>query len=189
MEIDGTPYFLNTDFRAGIAYTLAAMRKQPIDRQWLLDLFFPVEQPPAERWPQALEAINCFCARGRAAEADAESVEKEASAAVPPAYDFLTDADAMTAEFERQYHLDLTSATLHWWRFLALLEGLIGHSFSDRCRFRTADLTRIKDKTTRSIWRSMQERYRLGTNGAPIVRPQTLEELNDMLLRQARGEE
>lgn len=106
----------------------------------------------------------------------------------PAPYSFLTDSAALQAEFQRVYRIDLFSTELHWWRFMALLRGLISHSFSERVKYRVAELDKIKDETTRRHWRQMKQLYALDPQGRPRKQPKTVEEYNEMLLAQARGE-
>lgn len=180
MEIGGETYRINTDFRAGIAYWSALIAEEPIRRDVLLGLFFPDGAPSDP--DAAVAAISEFLRCGDPAPAAKEEGRD------PPPYSFLADGAALTAEFQRVYGVDLTSAELHWWRFSALLRGLIGHSFSERVKYRVCDLDKIKNKEVRRQWSRMKELYALGEDGMPIRRPQTLEEYNEMLLAQARGE-
>ena len=181
MEISGESYRINTDFRAGIAYWSALIAEEPIRRDALLGLFFPDGAPPDP--DAAVAAISDFLRCG-----DPAPTAKEDENGKPPPYSFLTDGVALTAEFQRVYGIDLTSAELHWWRFSALLRGLLSHSFSERVKFRLCDLNQIKNKETRSQYSRLKELYALGIDGKPIRRPKTLEEYNEMLLAQARGE-
>lgn len=179
MEIDGEAYRINTDFRAGIAFSIAAQSGEPIQLSRLLQLYFP-ECVPADT-SAAQDAIYHFFAGH-------EITPKENESPKPPPYAFAVDAEAITAEFQQVYQIDLTTVQLHWWRFLALLRGLITHSFSERVKFRTANPNEIKDKHTRAQWQQLKRTYALNPNGSPVQEPQTLEELNEFLLAQARGE-
>lgn len=181
MEISGETYRINTDFRAGIAYWSALIAEEPIRRDTLLGLFFPDGAPPDP--DAAVAAISDFLRCG-----DPAPTAKEEKSREPPPYSFLTDGVALTADFQRIYGIDLTSAELHWWRFSALLRGLLNHSFAERVKFRVCDPSQIKNKETRSQYNRMKEIYALGMDGRPVRRPQTLEEYNEMLLAQARGE-
>lgn len=181
MEVSGDLCRINTDFRAGIAYTQAAMAGRPISQAALLALYFP-DGAPEDR-EAAVQAVNDFFSTGQKATRGEE--EKR-----PPLISYSVDAEAISAEFQRVYQIDLSTAELHWWRFLALLQGLISHSFSERVRYRAANPNDIKDKTTRSQWQRLKRAYALDEYGRSAYEqePQTLEELNAMLLAQARGE-
>lgn len=152
----------------------------PIDLSELLRLYFPQRQPADISAAQA--AIVEFYLRG----AKPSAAEKERDR--PVFYSFLADAEALIAEFQRVYGLDLTRVKMHWWRFSALLDGLISHSFSERVKYRTADPSGIKNKDVRAQWTSLKEKYALDGQGQPVRYPQTAEELEEMLLAQARGE-
>lgn len=146
----------------------------------LLNIWFPQEKPAD--LSAAQEAVNAFYRCG--AEDGKESVTGQ-----PPAYAFTTDAEAIIAAFQREYGIDLTTESLHWWRFSALLHGLLSHSFSERVQYRNCDPSEIKNKDMRSRYRKFKEQYALDAHGEQRRQPQTLEEYNAMLLRQARGEQ
>lgn len=181
VELEGETYRINTDFRAGIAYYTALTSGEPVRADSLLRLFFPEQRPPQEA---ALAAISDFL---RCGEEAAEEQSEDTAVSVMP-YSYVTDADALVAEFQRVYGIDLTTADMHWWRFRALLRGLLAHSFSERVKYRTCDPQIIKDKETRRQWVRLKETYALGPDGLPVRRPKTVEEYNEMLLAQARGE-
>lgn len=185
MELDGKAYRINTDFRAGLAYSSALLRGDPIHVDTVLRLFFPEDRP--EDHQAALAAISDFLRCG-AVRSTKKTDDGAGADHAPPPYSFLTDAAAIQAEFQRVYGINLCSAQMHWWRFWGLLQGLITHSFSERVKFRLADLGQIRDQNTRRHWREMQQIYALDEHGDPVRRPQTLEEYNEMLLAQARGE-
>ena len=180
MEIGGEDYRINTDFRAGAAYSMAAMAGEPIPQEALLALYFPEGIPPDRA--AAVEAVNLFFACGE------EPKERTDAPRKPPPYAYGVDMDAITTSFQEVYRIDLTTAELHWWRFTALLRGLISHSFPERVRYRAADPNEIKDKNLKSQYRRLHRLYALDENGRSDRGPQTLEELNAMLLAQARGE-
>ena len=180
-EISGEICRINTDFRAGIAYAQAAMAGKQISQAALLALFFP-DGAPGDR-DAAVRAVNDFFSAGQ--QASRGEGEKRA-----PLISYSVDAEVISAEFQRVYQIDLSTAELHWWRFLALLRGLISHSFSERVRYRAANPNDIKDKNMRSQWQRLKRAYALDEHGQSAYEqePQTLEELNAMLLAQARGE-
>ena len=184
MEIDGHDYRINTDFRAWVAYSSALLEERPVQLKQLLRLAFPEEQPQNET--AALEAVHAFLRCGE--EAKEKKEEDKGEGRRPSPYSFQADAGAILAEFQQVYGIDLSTAEMHWWRFSALLRGLIGHSFSERVKYRVADLDKIKDSEVRRHWRAMKDAYALDDHGQPARKPQTLEEYNEMLLAQARGE-
>ena len=100
-------------------------------------LWFP--GPCPENTAGAVEAVNRFYRRRD--EPAEESLQKQ-----PRAFDFQQDAEAIYAAFWEVYGLDLSTAELHWWQFMALLEGLYSYGFADRVGFRVADLSGLDAK-------------------------------------------
>lgn len=145
----------------------------------VLDIWFPQKQP--RDFSAAREIIDEFYRCGKNA---AEEDKTEHS----PAYSFVEDSEAIIAAFQKEYGIDLTTAKMHWWRFSALLNGLLSHSFSERVQYRVCKPEEIKSKDIRARYRKMKEEYALDRHGRKIIRPKTLEEYEQMLLRQARGE-
>ena len=118
-----------------------------------------------------------------------ESPEAGAGTAQEPAYSFSEDADVIAAAFQRVYGIDLSAARIHWWRFCALLNGLLIHTFEDRVRYRLVDPEEIKNGRERSVHRKYKRVYALDRRGRHKQEPTTLEEYNAQLLRMARREE
>ncbi len=144
----------------------------------LLQLYFPCTAPDNLDAAQAIVGDFYRCGE-KAARKDTKK---------SPAYAFHTDAAAIIAEFQREYGIDLLNQRMHWWRFHALLTGLLAHSFSERVRYRVADPESIKSSELKKEYRKYKEMYALSENGDPVERPETLEAYDDWLLRIARGE-
>lgn len=176
--VDGRIYPIRTDYRAGIAYSMAALDGS-LTPQRLLDIWFP-RQVPAD-FAAAQEAVNAFYRR-----AEDKSGSREDG---PVPYSYLADAGAIFAAFQRVYGIDLSTVSMHWWRFSALLEGLLTHSFEDRVQYRITEPGKIKDKARREHFRQMRRLYQLDEHGRPAAKqePMTLEEYNNWMLQQALG--
>ena len=71
----------------------------------------------------------------------------------PAAYDFSQDRDAILSGFQEKYGIDLTDSAqkIHWWRFMALLEGLIAPSLSQKAYIRTAKLEGMEPSQRQQI--------------------------------------
>lgn len=78
------------------------------------------------------------------------------------AFDYGCDAPYILAAFQQAYGIDLTSESIHWWRFRALLEGLLGEEclFARIVRWRTADLAELTD-AERQHYEQMRQRFAL----------------------------
>ena len=68
-----------------------------------------------------------------------------------------------------------TVAFLHWWEFLALLEGLPeSTAMAQVMQWRTMDLAQIKDKGLKAHYAGLKKRYALAD---PAARERSVEEI------------
>ena len=134
--LSGNIYPIFTDFRTGIAYQLRAAAGD-LTPEAFLGLWFP--GPCPENTAEAVEAVNRFYRR--------RDEPPKAEDPGPRAFDFRQDAEAIYAAFWKEYGIDLGGAEMHWWQFMALLEGLYTYGFSDRVGFRVADLSGLDAKS------------------------------------------
>ncbi len=141
----------------------------------LLNLWFPGEKP--DNSEQALEGVLRFYLRR-------ESLpEQEISG--PAAYDFAQDRDAILAGFQEKYGIDLTDASqeIHWWRFMALLEGLIAPSLSQKAYIRTVKLEGMEPSQRQQI---LSLRRQFAVSAPRETLQQHLSHLDEII---ARGKE
>ena len=67
-----------------------------------------------------------------------------------PLYDFKFDAPYIISGFLRDYGIDITKVSMHWWKFRLLLEGLSSDTeFKQRVMYRNTDTGQIKDTAER----------------------------------------
>ena len=93
------------------------------------------------------------------------------------------------AAFQRIYGIDLTREKPHWFRFRALLRGVIGEDcmFSRIIDWRTADLSDM-DPEKRRIYEEQRERFALPAElRGGAARAQTVEEHNASFIARFRG--
>lgn len=90
----------------------------------------------------AFEAALGFLRREQAGVPPKPQTPRERRLARMRLFDFDWDAPKIAADFEREYGIDLTSegTRMHWWRFMALFNGL-----SDQSRTIVAISTRAAD--------------------------------------------
>ncbi|MBE7012201.1 MAG: hypothetical protein E7415_05960 [Ruminococcaceae bacterium] len=80
-----------------------------------------------------------------------------------PSFSFIYDGGLIYAAFLSQYGIDLSSAQLHWWRFLALFYSLDNCRFTDIVSIRNADLSSVKDPDYKRFLRKQKRIYRIPT--------------------------
>lgn len=114
VEIEGIEYAINTDFRACLRAILACEDPEltPEEKQALtLENLYP-DQP--HNLGKALEQAIKFLNGGE--------IQDESDG--PRLYSFSKDARFIFAAFRQTHGIDLESAELHWWKFLALFMDL-----------------------------------------------------------------
>lgn len=161
--IDGGVYPIDTDFRTAITYQALAAQGT-LTAECFYRLWFPAERP--EALEEAMEAVGQFYSLGQRTKP--ETVERKA---IP--YDFHADASVIFAAFQRHYGIDLNQASLHWWQFRVLLEGLVTHSFRQRVAYRMGELQGLSAGERAEVLK-FRQLYRIGSEP---------ESLTDHLLR------
>ena len=153
LKIHGKCYPISTDFRTGLRFWNLCRRGQ-LTGSAALTLWFPGELPGDGE--AAMEGIRRFYLR-----------RDEPMEALPSAgeavYDFLGDQDAITAGFQEKYGMDLQDPhlTLHWWRFMALLEGLMLPGLRRRAEIRTMDPGKLPPEQREEFFR-LRRVYAIG---------------------------
>ena len=158
VRVSGREYPIRTDFRRWILITelLGDSRLPPMRKLELMAKIAGLTDLPDDRAALA-EALLHFASCGDPIPEDAGSSLNQ-----PPVFDFSADGDAIFAAFFQIYHMDLTAAPLHWWKFLALLRALPPDTeFMSRVALRTMDLSRIEDDSLRKSLRRARARVRI----------------------------
>ena len=134
-----------TDFRASIAFEIMVDNGEE-DIYKLLKPYYPNGLPEQEI--EAVEAALWLYLCGNVERKDAHKPTKSTK----PAYSFEMDAPIIYADFLRYYNIDLTTASLHWWKFRELLAGLPTDSaFKERIYYRTCELKGLPKKEQQRI--------------------------------------
>ena len=144
--VHGRCYPIETDFRRGLLLWGDA-RDGALTLERMAALYFPEAVP--EDLEAAAEGVRRFFLRRD------QPVGKETEDSGPIPYDFRQDADRIAAGFQEKYGLDLTDPGLflHWWRFMALLEGLLGPDLGTLADIRTRDLTGMDPDSRKELLR------------------------------------
>lgn len=171
VEIGGVAFPINTDFRAGIRFSAAAQDKDLTAGEITeigLFLFFGEDYMPL-LWAfreQAIDAMLFYysCGKGNPASAGNEHGERHIRA-----YDFNQDAEYILAEFLLSAGIDLETAPLHWWKFIALFERLCTNTqYAKIIEYRMAD-TRDMSKETAKVYKRMKQVYALEGGRARVI--------------------
>ncbi|MGX8711627.1 MAG: Gp15 family bacteriophage protein [bacterium] len=126
VEIDGQEYELNTDYHVGLRIMtafedpdLTGFEKQAV----MLQLLYPIIPPDTRRASElAVKFLNC----------GQESKQGDDEADATRYYSWSQDARYIMAAIEQTYHIDLSTANLHWWRFSYMFLDLHEDCFFSR---------------------------------------------------------
>ena len=185
-----------SDFRPMVwlvnAYLRGSVNADPVGfAQRALWRFYKDPRPflqDAERLFEAYRWLMEFYQAGeKAASGGRPSNASEAPATLP--FDYQCDAPYITAAFQRLYGIDLTCEKVHWFRFRALMRGIIGEDcmFSRIIDWRTADLSE-KTPEERRRYETLREQFALPAElRGGVSRAQTIEEHNAAFLARFRG--
>ena len=92
-------------------------------------------------------------------------------------FDFTEDAEYIFTSFFREYGIDLSETSMHWYKFLALLGGLSEESRLKKViAWRSVNLADIKDPKQRDFCRRMKEIYKLKCGNSAIGEKSIAEE-------------
>lgn len=170
VDVDGRPVPINTSHHCG-ARVAAVLDDptvaDPVARAAVLRNYFG--QLPAGADEDAhLEAAIGFYRRGMAPKKPRKRREP-----CPRAFDWEADAPRLVADFQRFYGLDITDPGLHihWWRFMALFEGLPGDTSQtmQAMGVRARDLSDCKSREERDALRARKKALALPPRTAAEV--------------------
>ena len=159
VRIGGKAYPINTDFSVWMEIEhifFDSTKSEELRLAEILILAYPVLPPnPIE----AVRKLIWFYSGGKETAQAAETADGTAKL---PLYDLVQDFELVWASFLSEFGIDLTTETLHWWKFKALLGCL-----DENCRFarvigyRSVDVSAIKDKNIKNFYMKMKKKYRL----------------------------
>lgn len=155
----GKKYPVHSDFRAGIRFSilLRDSSRSPPEKLREAVLSSYVRKIPQKN---PLEPLLSFYIPQNDGQAPAS--QKEAKEAADPVCDFERDASHLYAAFLEQYGLDLSTASLHWWKFLALLHDLSDTThFGKIMGYRAAEIPSSMPEEQRKFYQEMKRVYAL----------------------------
>lgn len=153
VTVNGREYRIRTEFRTWIRFgELCADLAGNIAE--ILTLCYIDSLPPTLE--QAVTALTEFYLCGH------ELSRKEDTGHKSPIVSFAEDAEYIYSAYLNQYRIDLSTADLHWFQFMALFRSL-----ADDCKIskimeaRAVNLSDIKDKSMKKYYQKMKQAYKL----------------------------
>jgi len=165
IEYKGKSYPVKTDFKVWLKFhqIITDKHKSSAEKSALCILCC-FDRVRCKKLPDtcfdALYALLTFFSGDAAPDKGKKSVKRE------KVFDFTEDAGYIYSAFFQEYGIDLSKCSMHWYRFLALLNSL---SESTQLRkiiaWRSVNLSEIKDPKRRDFYRKMKDFYRLSQDG------------------------
>ena len=164
VDVNGKAFSIRTDYRIGIMFEMMVFDRSIDDEEKVkiaLELYF-AEHPP-EDVSGAINSILWFfsCGNVENCSQDFQSERASKPRSRDRAYDYDIDAERIYAAFMEQYDIDLSSVSMHWWKFQALFRALHDCEFSEVAGYRTIDLSSIHDKKERTRLARLKAKYAL----------------------------
>lgn len=155
--VDGEKFEINTDFKIYLSLeSIIFDNSISVYRRMAKILALCYKKLPSSL-DGALEALMEFYAGGKDT-ANGNSVKKDGGRVLS----FEEDASYILSSFLTEYGLNLLTAHLHWWEFLALLKGLRPSCrLCEVIKYRTVDLSKIKNKEQRNFYARQKRLYAL----------------------------
>lgn len=165
-EVNGKKYKINTDFRVAIECQNIAEDSSIGDFQRAMGIIYKLYGSEAldtkntDDWNKLLELAVEFLTLGKGQINSNSNVDD-------PDMDLIEDMPYIEASFMSDYKIDLTTCTMHWWKFYKLLEGLSNSEMGNCCilnrirNLRTMDTSKIKDVKERDRISEAKKQYAL----------------------------
>ena len=158
-EIKGKIYKINTDFRIAIECEQIAKSKKIGDMERTMAIIYKLFGEEGlndfENYGDLIKIAITFLTCGKGKEKNDEK----------PDMSFAKDKDFIEASFMSDYHIDLSKETMHWWKFIKLLNGLSNSELGNCCvlnnirNMRRRDPSKIKDPKERQKLIEAQEKF------------------------------
>lgn len=166
LVVEDTEYEIDTNFRTGICFEqllTAPDINSDMKLATALVMYYGKTIPPNRA--EAIKAIIRFYRCGLEPKIQKSTTAKSAIGRrrMDKIYDFDADAAYFYAAFLAQYQIDLNDIDyLHWWKFMALFEGLKRDNELLRImEIRATDATAIENPKEKNRILRLQEHYRI----------------------------
>lgn len=178
VNINDKKYKINSDFRTSILFELLMQDKSIKDSNKIylaLELYYPIIPDDVTL---GIEQMLWFYRCGKDMTKSKGNGKGKSTTQI---YSFEHDDDYIYAAFMNQYNIDLQDIDeLHWWKFKALFKSLKDdNEIVKIMRYRSTDLSTIKDKEQKAYYKKMQELYKIPL---PHDEQEKLDEITNALL-------
>lgn len=182
IEVKGTRYKINTDFRIALKCNKIAQDETIGDLERTLAIIRMLFGKDAMKSGNLAELIELATKYLLCGQEPKESNEE-------PDMDFDQDMDYIEASFMSDYHIDLSTTQMHWWKFYNLINGLSNSEMGNCCilnrirNLRTMDVKDIKDAKERKRIMDAKKHFALKKKEPKLTDAQlrSIEELNKAL--------
>lgn len=175
VEIDGTWYGLNTDYRICVMFEMLMLDGELDDDQKLrkaLHLFFGDDIP--RNVSEAVDKIMWFYSCGMDQSEDRKPRGKRSKKRI---YDFDYDADYIYAAFLQQYGVDLQDEEIHWWKFRAMFKSLRDDTeFVKIMGYRSIQINNNMTKSQKEFYQNMKTLHALPAPRSESDKDRAIEE-------------
>ena len=172
--ISGKPVPIASDFRTWILFEQLNLDKTLSEDQKAeksLRLVFPdLMHIPLNEPKQIIERLMWFYRGGDRQQNEYQLREQKRSEARQNAgdetstlyYDYDFDADYIYAAYMQQYGVDLSTSTMHWWKFRAMFAGLTDKTkFVQIMGYRAAKIDKDMTESQKRFYKRMKKVYAL----------------------------
>lgn len=183
VKVEDKQYKINTDFRIAIKCNEIAKDDTIGDFERMLAVIYTLFGEKALDNPQhyeklielALKYLSC----GKQLENKNEKIDM----------DYVKDMDLIEASFMSDYHIDLTTEKMDWWKFNNLINGLSNSEFGNCCvlnnirNLRNFDASKIEDSKEKQKILKAQKFWALDKKEYHLTEQQekSMEELNKII--------
>ena len=144
VTVNGVKYPINTDFRVALECLQIVDDTEIGDAERAYAVVYKLFDVISDDNELIAKLLLLACKYLRCGEDEKEQQARQQD------MDFEQDEGAIYASFMSDYHIDLSTVNLHWYRFVDLLQGLTDKCVLSRTReLRTFDLSEIKDTKIR----------------------------------------
>lgn len=155
LNISGTEYEINTDFRVWIKFEMLLSDNAETTISDIKKLIFNSEMPPSVLDEETTEQILWFYRCGKPEQKGTSSNAKEIFS-----YDY--DDRYIFAAFMEQYCIDLDNQDLHWWKFQALMLSLSDNTeFVKIMGYRAIEINSKMTAAQKAFYQKMKKHYKL----------------------------